>query len=208
MTTYKYILRAIKTDDVSTLTEHDYEVKVRVRMKGYKYWIMLNNAKSVKYNNKYVMSNKEFRTNEVCLHYFNFVHKNEINAQYPTVPVQSTFPSPEYPVKHWQEYDPFALVQFAFSWQRLGNLVHSLISTKLLKRQLVATNVRRKPSFSTFGNSTQHFNQNIHVIHVINRKPHWICVCYTKSYRINKITHCPSHAVISLNINDGNITIK
>ena len=37
MTTYKYILRAIKTDDVSTLTEHDYEVKVRVRMKGYKY---------------------------------------------------------------------------------------------------------------------------------------------------------------------------
>ena len=61
---------------------------------------MLKNAKEVKYNNKNVLSNKEFRTNEVSLHYFIFVHKNEINAQYPTVPVQSTVPSPEYPVKH------------------------------------------------------------------------------------------------------------
>ena len=86
--------------------------------------------------------------------------------------MQSNFPSPEYPVKHSQEYDPFALEQFAFSWQRLGNLVHSLISTKLLKRQLVATKVQRKPLLSTFGTFTHHFNQNIHVIHVINRKQH------------------------------------
>ena len=37
MTTYKYILRDIKAYDISTLTEYDYQVKVRVRMRGYKY---------------------------------------------------------------------------------------------------------------------------------------------------------------------------